>query len=467
MKNLFSLLVLGIICLIPLESFSLCEGCPSFTPWQSATKLTNIGKCQIEIEYKYRSCPDGSSTFYEMRIENITLLNSGDCTGLSNNILMETAIREVLNNAYSDFGISGTDLDVTMWTECCWEKSTSELSPCGSSSCCCETEYSLKEYTSTNGSKYIKVETVNQVSGGTGASCSSPCVKICDAHTQIGEGDFLVPQYTWCDESCSEEWSTLSSNEFEKIISTACTLRVEYTWRECNGDIEAQITEIKIIENPPLGGGCGNDDDVMLEAIEGLLAQIATLPGVTLPEDVKLKKPTCWDRIAGSGYEVLAWCDQENCCIVEYTLESDGSGGSQIDNGSTSASLLFPVIDYCDLNPTCTYVCETDYYGVTEETTLTRQIPIEIDTDLFENKVNVHPNPAENKVSIDFSSEAKGNVELSIYDNTGSKISSYQFNKSGNSINMEINLEEFNSGLYHFVIKMGSINMETGKFIRK
>lgn len=66
--------------------------------------------------------------------------------------------------------------------------------------------------------------------------------------------------------------------------------------------------------------------------------------------------------------------------------------------------------------------------------------------------VNVIPNPAKNKITVQFVSEIKGMFKIEIYDILGNIIKSKDFSKQQNSLEFEIETTIFPNGIYYFRI---------------
>lgn len=72
---------------------------------------------------------------------------------------------------------------------------------------------------------------------------------------------------------------------------------------------------------------------------------------------------------------------------------------------------------------------------------------------LDESSINVYPNPATNNINLDFSLQERANVELSIFDLTGSIVKAENLGTlSQASHNKTINIDDLNSGLYFMSI---------------
>ncbi|WP_177761267.1 reprolysin-like metallopeptidase [Flavobacterium sp. I3-2] len=82
----------------------------------------------------------------------------------------------------------------------------------------------------------------------------------------------------------------------------------------------------------------------------------------------------------------------------------------------------------------------------------------------FEN-LKIYPNPTTDNVSISFNSNTGNEITIEVYDIRGRKLNIYNIENSG-LISTEVNLDQYESGIYLFTIKDGA-NQATKKVIKK
>ena len=71
---------------------------------------------------------------------------------------------------------------------------------------------------------------------------------------------------------------------------------------------------------------------------------------------------------------------------------------------------------------------------------------------------NLYPNPTTQNVSFDFTSPAKGDVKVSIYDIEGRVISSYNYSVVKGSNNIDLEMLNLAKGIYNIEVKFDRIN---------
>ncbi|MEM9545247.1 MAG: PKD domain-containing protein [Bacteroidota bacterium] len=96
--------------------------------------------------------------------------------------------------------------------------------------------------------------------------------------------------------------------------------------------------------------------------------------------------------------------------------------------------------------------CKTLYLGVTNT----------LDGKLNENQVILYPNPVRENLQIEIRDYWSPSLKLVVYDNLGVEI----FQQKLKSRWTQINLEQYSSGMYHYVIKEGRINKYQDTFIK-
>ena len=76
------------------------------------------------------------------------------------------------------------------------------------------------------------------------------------------------------------------------------------------------------------------------------------------------------------------------------------------------------------------------------------------DVELISNSITVYPNPNNGEFSLKFQSSLDGEIELTIFDVTGRVVLSNSFSKTGSEFIKDINLNQFNSGIFMVAIKL-------------
>ncbi len=76
------------------------------------------------------------------------------------------------------------------------------------------------------------------------------------------------------------------------------------------------------------------------------------------------------------------------------------------------------------------------------------------DVDLVSNSIIVYPNPNNGEFSLKFQSSVDGEIELTIFDVTGRVVLNNTFSKTGTEFIENINLNNFNSGIYMVAIQL-------------
>lgn len=80
--------------------------------------------------------------------------------------------------------------------------------------------------------------------------------------------------------------------------------------------------------------------------------------------------------------------------------------------------------------------------------------------------LRVYPNPADQKIILEFNDEQLGELEISMYSMTNSLIKQFKFQKTAPVISIEVDISELNSGLYILVLNTIDNSYNT-KFIKR
>lgn len=443
-----------------LKAFE-CPTCSTYT-WIQDYMSMPYGPCLITIYYSHKDCNPGKY----LRIDKV--VTSDDCI-LSQDMAIEYATRYLLNSSFEIFGIGGQDsVEFNLIAECCWGSSTTgggpsggditTYEPCPEQDCCCESYFKIKKFVELGIEKRRYIDSKNQISDGTGTNCGTGCEKICDIFDGLATNVGVAPVYTGdCDTNCFSPWYTSGSNILQKSYGSVCNIEVYYQFRECGGNVEIKFSSIAYT-----GNDCGNMDDIMKEAIEGILAQVAS--HYTLPKTFQVRIGTCWDLVTFENQNFLKACYVDDCCIAEYQLIDDGSGGSKVQTSSTSISSRYIA---CGANSPCTFICNTTNLGITENQTLSKKAAREVNGNLFETTSIVIPNPATESITLKILSRFSGSLNITITDITGKIVFENNYNKTSEKLDAEINIKELTQGTYYYNIRAGIHDIDGGKFIKK
>lgn len=460
MRKIILLLVM-LMTVSTLKATNVCGQCAN-EAWISDTLTRSYGPCIIEIHYSYRSCLLGT----DFKLDAIT--TTGDCY-LTQDMAVEYATRYLFNNAFEILGVPYQDsVEFRFTTECCWENTTigggpsswelTYYEPCPEQSCCCEVDVKIKKNKGLGIEKWRYIDEIELLSGAGSTTCATGCDEVCSVFEDLDKYVGVAPIYTgYCNDSCDAIWYTPGGDVVYKTYGSTCNIEVSYQHRVCSGYIEIKFHSIKYD-----GNDCNGNDEILKEAIEGILAQVASK--YTLPKTMKIKISTCWENITLGNNDFLKECYYDDCCEAEYTLIDDGSGGSKIDLSSTTITSRYTV---CAPQSTCNFICDNTHLGVTENQTLSKRAAEKIEGNFFETSSKVVPNPASESITIKINSRYNGIMSISISDINGKIVYEENINKKSQSFDNIINIKEFTTGTYYYSIRAGIHEIDGGKFIKQ
>ena len=85
---------------------------------------------------------------------------------------------------------------------------------------------------------------------------------------------------------------------------------------------------------------------------------------------------------------------------------------------------------------------------------------------LNEQPLRIHPNPADQKIIVELNNQNIGEIEISIYSITNLLVRKIETRKSDQALYQELDVSEFSSGLYIFILKSGD-QLYATKFIKR
>lgn len=173
----------------------------------------------------------------------------------------------------------------------------------------------------------------------------------------------------------------------------------------------------------------------------------------------------------------LAICFGTACYSASASVSStqvvNGGVGEDVDGGVTYTDLKIAPVTWPWVSPatdSCVWVVTIfDSANPSDETTArivwrdnsTFTSVNEIDLDNI--KLNAYPNPASNNVTIDYSIPKNGSLVM--YDLVGKEVANYSLVKNGNKLN--INVNNFKSGIYFYAVKVNGEALKTERLIIK
>ncbi len=81
--------------------------------------------------------------------------------------------------------------------------------------------------------------------------------------------------------------------------------------------------------------------------------------------------------------------------------------------------------------------------------------------------LHAYPNPAENELNVIFNSEIVGNVVIDLYDIRGTKIKSINYGAGMGKNNVNLDISEMHSGMYHILISGASNEIKKLRFVKQ
>lgn len=453
---------------------SVCRDC-NLTQWKRDTLIEYFTPCTFMIVYKYRECvPFPNDTVREMEMESINFF--GDCSYSGNTaMVVDLATKFVLGNAYRVFNTlndHSVNKEVSFRMDCCWESNTLEdkVTPCPGGNCKCCAVFDLRRNLDPNSYEYYTYvyQKTNNSPPQTTASCGQGCNYMCNILDNILPGTPLPPIYALpCGNECLDAtpWYQSSDQIIDRSVpgTSTCRIIVQYDYRECNGDVIFRIQSFEYI-----GNDCADDELLWNDAIEGILAELATR--YTLPKTFKFDYFTCWQRstpnaIPPINKTVFKPCDFDACCEATYLVSE--SLGNPIINSSSDYEL--DTIGYdlsCGADVSCIFVCTDEFAELPYNQVLNKKALL-IEGNIFETSSEVVPNPTKDKVEFFFNSRFSGKVEFSILDNSGKVIYTTDGVIDNGKIRFDFNLKSMPVGVYYYNLKAGLQRIESGKFIKE
>jgi hypothetical protein len=451
MRMIIFVIVIGVLTMIgPNSSFGQnnCDNCPG-TSWTQASDavIADALGCTFLVNYEFRTCPGGSR---EMRITSIEFVPGSSCSGATISMIMNQAIRGVLNNSRQVFNITNpnTPWDVSVITPMCWYKNTTDMEPC-SSTPCCSTAYSVVH----DVDHYELYDDPVTYSGTTNCNTQSGpgsevCTDICGSHGIEPEEPLFERYYpAACTSDCEEEWHR-DVNNFVNTTLDQCNITVWYDVRDCDPDeYEFQIYKIEA------SGTCNQSNQAIFQkAIAAALGQLYYIGGST----IVLRQQSCWNTLFTGSKKYFFQCTNfQECCITQYELDIN----NQIVTIDVSTPLNDPRVEcgaYC--NNFCGYQLldnGTPCYKKSDD--------LGIDEAIHESFIN--PNPTDGRIKIGIKTVERGSIVIRVFDQIGRESIEFISEINENFFSEEFDCNSLTNGFYYYNIEINGKVLLNGTFI--
>jgi len=160
------------------------------------------------------------------------------------------------------------------------------------------------------------------------------------------------------------------------------------------------------------------------------------------------------------------------CCRMFYYVERDSTDRNKIVDVEWTEIGGFNYLDQeeCETPPeTCTNTCEDLRWNWDESNGIyfgehLGKLNFDIEKNLFENEINLSPNPVIDELEFIIQNKFNGLFKVSVYNISGIEIFSKSFNKDFYKYTYKLDLSNLNSGSYNLVIQMDNSKF-TEKFI--
>jgi subtilisin family serine protease len=152
---------------------------------------------------------------------------------------------------------------------------------------------------------------------------------------------------------------------------------------------------------------------------------------------------------------------------LTFDVTQPGEGNSYLwHNGSTNPVFFIDPDDYTDVDKLHVWVEVTTAIGCNarKEVTLTFDDCVGINDPENNNAMVIYPNPASNRINISFFNPAQQQFEISLINASGQKVKSVYHESGQGQVNIHMNLENLNKGIY-FITVSGKDFISNQKFI--
>ncbi len=471
----FILILIAFLSISTAAFGSDCFECQN--EWINDTIIESYSPCTFLIAYKYRECVRPvNDTIREMELVSVNFF--GDCNySGSTDLVVSLATKFVLNQAYRVFNTltdHSLNKEVTFGMPCCWQSDINNdyVSPCSGGDCMCCAIFDLRREKDAVGREYYTYvyQRTNNSPGQSTAGCGQGCDFMCDILDYITPGTPLPPNDNIpCQEECDDpsKWYQSSGQTKIKPVpgTSLCTISISYMYRSCDDYVEFNFTSFEYS-----GTDCDDDELLWNEAIEGVLADLASIYIDSLPKEFRFNFSTCWKRetlslLPPDERTVFMPCSFDNCCIASYYIRNTGSGPKIVTPTEYHLDTLTAFYS-CGIDTNCIFVCSDDFAELPYNHILTKKALI-IEGNIFETTSEVVPNPTNDKVEFFIESLFNGEVEFNILDNTGKVIYTKVGVIDNGKVNFEFSSKSLPSAVYYFNVKAGKHIIESGKFIKQ
>lgn len=460
MKNFICsiLLLSALLCFSSNSAYADCPDCTAtFTSPEPEEMYIGGFGCPKLVKFNVKYCDDGSHI-----IDIIEVTTSSSTCTESEDFVVEKAIDEILFRLGAFVNEDPWPAEVKISTPKCLEKTSSGGGLIGGGN----TTY--EECDPTNGeccyNDYVATSNfVNSVtySSSSTFSCLGGCEDVCDAHANINTGWVYQPNYS----PCFGTWDSAEGDQISKTF-TDCELKINYTQFKTSGKHSFYLTSVQAKDKNASSTCTITQNTAIQEALEAIIAKMGPgAPGDSLVGGL----PGCWDNFIIDETTVFDNCDPNNCCMVTYKFNNSGGGITLTDqNISTTAT------NNCNVSPlSCDYICDMNDIFINESSTLSKlrsqeiQNGTNLDLDVVTSLLELYPNPAEGLIKIDFRSNLEGQLKIEIFDINATMLSEFREEKSTYVYNKEININNYNSGMYLVKISIDGMEVISNKFIKK
>ncbi len=433
-----------------------CDGCENGT-WvecDESERLTiNYAGCNAEVIYEKKVC--SSPLKYELRIKEILL--SPGCSSPSIENLMIAANKKLLWNARAAFGVTGTSIDVTLYTKKCWYLNTTptpdKLEPCSNIDDCCVTDYVLATDGEGGGLEITSSSQTNASDSLCVANVGGACGEyICESQNLPTNVPLWDVDNTICGSECDNPWNADASDFVERTLSGDCKYRAYYAKRVCDGETYFTLTQVSFNSN------CSTPSNVavILDSLRNLLFQRFSTY-LTLPSTAIVSVPKCWELINN----VYMPCSLDDCCIYEYTFTQNLPAKFAT---RTDPPLNLPTI-------TCSTPCNQNicsWFSSANGTGLTFTKQSTESFELLNYKIDIAPNPVLDEFSLSIQSPYKDKLRVVVSDLLGNELINIisQVNIGENDIIIDSKKLSKNSSYYLRIFNSSNQEIANGKILK-
>lgn len=434
-----------------------CDGCENGT-WvecDESERLTiNYAGCNAEVIYEKKVC--SSPLKYELRIKEILL--SPGCSSPSIENLMIAANKKLLWNARAAFGVSGTTIDVTLYTKSCWYLNTTptpdKLEPCSNIEDCCVTDYVLATDGEGGGLEITSSSQTNASDslcvGNVGGACGE---YICESQNLPTNVPLWDVDNTICGSECDNPWNADASDFVEITLSGDCKYRAYYAKRICAGETYFTLTQLAFNSN------CSTPSNisVILESLKTILFQRFSTY-LVLPDTAKVTVPKCWQKINN----VYLPCTLDECCIYDFGFTQDLP--AKYSNRTGTITTVPALI--CSLTPCGENICNWFSSNNVNNITFTKQTADVFD--VLNYKIDIFPNPVLDEFRLNIQTHYKDKLRVVVLDLLGNELINIntQVNIGENELIIDSKKLSKNSFYYLRIFNSSNQEIANGKILK-